>query len=587
MADPSIQLAQRLAANDKKSRDRALRKLRRYLSLRSADPEGGFTADEFCKIWKGLFYCMWMQDKPLLQEELALTMSQLVHTLQTRPSQNLFLRSFWQTLNREWNGIDRLRLDKFYTLIRLVLRQSVELLKKGEWEESLLKDFLSILEDEVLKAEAPRGVQHHLTDIYLDELAKVGSSELSADLNLKLIEPFCKIAAKAKDYMLRQSVVSGIFQTILDQSPFAIEDLMKEVGHTAENDDESEAGDHQATDSEDIGPVLQFDYQAVADRLFNLASRKNITARNRKNLYRLVKRFKDLAEGIFPPDSFPEEVSTDEDDYEYTTSRFRKRQRKAQAKLALNSEDAVTEPLKKGKRAAVTAENPPEQPPAAKKKRKKNGSNIGEEKQPEVNGVNHTNSDITEESAPPSPPEPDASLSSVAISRLKRRRRSSLLRLSLSVLPLRGVSMIRRRRLLRERRKMLSCKTAPITSMDVVTSCPEVPCSAPKAASKAAPSTHQDFITFQKLEVPKPLYIKGSKNRGRPISTKSISKKVTFSLNKNMTTEFKRTDRSLLVSPTGSSRIPFNPNQRPQHSVLKSPVLTNRPTPRAKAADFF
>lgn len=62
-------LAQKLAGNEKKTRDRALRRLRAYLRERSR--EGEFTGDEFCKIWKGLFYCMWMQDKPLLQEELA------------------------------------------------------------------------------------------------------------------------------------------------------------------------------------------------------------------------------------------------------------------------------------------------------------------------------------------------------------------------------------------------------------------------------------------------------------------------------------------------------------------------------------
>lgn len=28
---------------------------------------GGFTGDELLKLWKGLFYCLWMQDKPLLQ----------------------------------------------------------------------------------------------------------------------------------------------------------------------------------------------------------------------------------------------------------------------------------------------------------------------------------------------------------------------------------------------------------------------------------------------------------------------------------------------------------------------------------------
>ncbi|XP_063807144.1 ribosomal RNA processing protein 1 homolog A [Pseudophryne corroboree] len=92
MADLSLQLAQRLAANDKKSRDRALRKLRGYLRARSAAPTGGFTADEFCKIWKGLFYCMWMQDKPLLQEELARSMSQLINTLQSASHVCMLLR---------------------------------------------------------------------------------------------------------------------------------------------------------------------------------------------------------------------------------------------------------------------------------------------------------------------------------------------------------------------------------------------------------------------------------------------------------------------------------------------------------------
>lgn len=32
----------------------------------------------------------------------------------SRPLEHLFLRAFWQTMIREWVGIDRLRLDKFY-----------------------------------------------------------------------------------------------------------------------------------------------------------------------------------------------------------------------------------------------------------------------------------------------------------------------------------------------------------------------------------------------------------------------------------------------------------------------------------------
>ena len=30
------------------------------------------------RIWKGLFYCLWMSDKPLVQEELAKNIAELL-----------------------------------------------------------------------------------------------------------------------------------------------------------------------------------------------------------------------------------------------------------------------------------------------------------------------------------------------------------------------------------------------------------------------------------------------------------------------------------------------------------------------------
>uniref|UniRef100_A0A452SR40 Ribosomal RNA processing 1 n=1 Tax=Ursus americanus TaxID=9643 RepID=A0A452SR40_URSAM len=62
-----IQLAQRLAGNEQVTRDRAVKRLRKYIVARTQLAAGGFTHDELLKVWKGLFYCMWMQDKPLLQ----------------------------------------------------------------------------------------------------------------------------------------------------------------------------------------------------------------------------------------------------------------------------------------------------------------------------------------------------------------------------------------------------------------------------------------------------------------------------------------------------------------------------------------
>lgn len=47
-------------------------------------------------------------------------------------------------------------------------------------------------------------------------------------------------------------------------------------------------------------------------------------------------------------------------------------------------------------------------------------------------------------------------------------------------------------------------------------------------------------------------------------------------------TEFKKTDKSILVSPEGPSRVAFNPAQKPRHGVLKSPAGTPDGEPKLK-----
>ncbi|XP_003798174.1 ribosomal RNA processing protein 1 homolog A isoform X5 [Otolemur garnettii] len=342
---PEIQLAQRLAGNEQVTRDRAVRKLRKYIMARTQRTAGGFSHDELLKVWKGLFYCMWMQDKPLLQEELGRTISQLIHAFQTTEAQHLFLQAFWQTMNREWTGIDRLRLDKFYLLMRMVLSESFKAVKMHGWEERQIEKLLELLMTEILhpNSQAPHGVKSHFIEIFLEELSKVGAEELTADQNLKFIEPFCRIAAQTKDSLVLHSVTRGIFETIVEQAPFAIEDLMKELEAQSEEEEEAgsdggeaseggectqallsqkrseeppagsirraepEVGQEHGGDDGD-GPVLQFDYEAVANKLFELASRQSTPSQNRKRLYKVIRKLQDLAGGIFPEDEMPEEA---------------------------------------------------------------------------------------------------------------------------------------------------------------------------------------------------------------------------------------------------------------------------------------
>ncbi|KAM9695531.1 ribosomal RNA processing protein 1 homolog A [Trichechus inunguis] len=350
---PEIQLAQRLAGNEKVTRDRAVKKLRKYIVARTQRAAGGFTHDELLKVWKGLFYCMWMQDKPLLQEELGRTISQLIHAFQTAEAQYLFLQTFWQTMNREWMGIDRLRLDKYYMLMRMVLNESLKALQMRGWEESQCEQLLKLLTAEILHpdSQAPHGVKSHFTEIFLEELGKVGAKELTADQNLRFIDPFCRIAARTKDPRDLHDIARGIFETIVEQAPFAIEDLMNELDEQEEEEEEegalSEEGDLEQMEEEDTegepdvpttkpaetrpkgyicrpepktgeeaaendedgaGTALQFDYEAVANRLFEMASQQSTPSQNRKRLYKVVRKLQDLAAGVFPEDDVPEKV---------------------------------------------------------------------------------------------------------------------------------------------------------------------------------------------------------------------------------------------------------------------------------------
>ncbi|NXC29435.1 RRP1B protein, partial [Campylorhamphus procurvoides] len=748
---PEVQFAQRLAANEKRTRDRALRKLRGYIGVRTQRPDGGFSQEELLKIWKGLFYCMWMQDKPLLQEELAANISQLIHVFQNTGARHLFLQTFWQTMNREWNGIDNLRLDKYYMLMRLILRQSFEVLKRNEWDESLVEPLLQLLMKEVMEPDsnAPSGIKLHFIDIYLDELAKVGAKELTADQNLKFIEPFCKIAAKSKDRGVLSSVTTGIFELIVDQSPFAIEDLMKELGNNSDEEDVSEEGNQEKEEvpkSKDrcfsrksvqssektegidenadygIGTVLQFDYKAVADKLFELASKKNTPSLNRKRLYKLVKKFQDLAEGIFPQD-IPEDVSTDEEDDDDEFGR-RKRKKKAVKPWEKNELERVKEDEEELSSAKV-----PSVPQKKRKKRKKrdssnadpgaadgnceegiaetSGCNVSsQEKVPEnikerkkkkllLNEANETTNVATDtrenhsisaqssltdteqskksqlkkinpkvQNVPAKPvcqngpanasaaEDVSPSVTPLTPKAVKKKQKAGavlvngdpLLQQSerkpnqeglLGTLPrnagsesappgkvtlktktklvgLEGMKVSSQNAAtLKKKRKVKEVLNSVEANGILETACKKSRKGESSAAlsplkkKKAKPGS--DFVKFEKTSLPKAVFFRKARSAiSSPRTSLQLnklqspsSKKVTFGLNKNMTAEFKKTDKSILVSPEGPSRVAFNPEQKPRHGVLKSPTVTPAREPQMKkpftmsakkrpaAVDFF
>ena len=73
-----------------------------------------FNEDDMIKIWKVLHYNMWMCDKQIVQEDLAEKISSLVFCFNNDDDQTLlFIQIYFETIMREWVGIDKWRMDKF------------------------------------------------------------------------------------------------------------------------------------------------------------------------------------------------------------------------------------------------------------------------------------------------------------------------------------------------------------------------------------------------------------------------------------------------------------------------------------------
>ncbi|KAK6353759.1 hypothetical protein TWF730_008186 [Orbilia blumenaviensis] len=180
-ADSSIQqtpFIKQLAANDRPTRDKAVESLKAYLSSSRT-----FTQSDFLKLWKGLFYCMWLSDRPRTQQRLADELASLVEVL--KPHNVItFLEAFWTTMTREWTSIDSLRMDKFMLLVRRYLAAELRRLKAAGWDEGVVRRRNEVLEGTALhptNSKMPDGLRYHVIDIFVDELIKATKVEKEAD----------------------------------------------------------------------------------------------------------------------------------------------------------------------------------------------------------------------------------------------------------------------------------------------------------------------------------------------------------------------------------------------------------------------
>ncbi|PFH49694.1 hypothetical protein AMATHDRAFT_194545 [Amanita thiersii Skay4041] len=212
-----------LASTEKSTRDKAIKHLSTFLS---SDPsQSSLSKADLAKLWKGIFYCFWMSDKPLVQQALAGELAELLLTISTTSTSLAFLRAFWECTVREWNGIDRLRIDKYYMLVRRFVNATFRLLLRSKWDEDACQEYNNILmstEGPLCSSDTrvPTSLTYHLADIYLEELDKVLTN--SPDLSLVpvplrvILDPFITLAARTQNKTTYQRIQTALLERLFD-----------------------------------------------------------------------------------------------------------------------------------------------------------------------------------------------------------------------------------------------------------------------------------------------------------------------------------------------------------------------------------
>nr|XP_018895930.1 PREDICTED: ribosomal RNA processing protein 1 homolog isoform X1 [Bemisia tabaci] len=328
-------MAKSLASNHLRERQAAMERLRQWMS----NDEEDFAEEDYLRIWKGLFYCMWMSDKPLTQEDLANEISSLIHAPPTFESSLLFIRTFYLTMVVEWLGIDHHRRDKFMMLVRRFLRQSFELIRKKKWAQEEVDKFA---EEHffILKflRKGPLGLITHVKDIYVEELAKVSRGKVPETCLPKLLEPFARIVSTTDNAVLHK-IAQKVFSHIIKQSEHGLEHRLKvvtwkrmgfppnkfnKIKRVKQGDDEEEDSDADLlggkSDSEiDEGdeevlsqfqdlraggdvviPTIDFNPQLMVEMLSRVKELEETTKRGKGRVQAIIQLFQRLVKGRYP-----------------------------------------------------------------------------------------------------------------------------------------------------------------------------------------------------------------------------------------------------------------------------------------------
>lgn len=270
-------LIKKLASCKQTIRDRSLRTvLRTWLPEQTEIPD-----EDMKKLWQGIFYCIWHADKSLYQSELIDRLSSALQSLPLPLSLHYFT-VFLFTMRREWSRIDRLRLDKFYLLIRRFLHGFFALLDSNSWDLDFTRRLMGVLFDGTFLAGDKfqgNGVNYHIASAFVEELRPF--LPLRKDVLELVFAPFVTVLGVVNDKVLVGKIKSNMFDELLKMGKKLLD--IKKSGNDAESEDD---------DVVVLGSIaLSMEF---AKRFYEMGSSPDCHQGNRKAIFSLHKEFLQL-----------------------------------------------------------------------------------------------------------------------------------------------------------------------------------------------------------------------------------------------------------------------------------------------------
>jgi len=285
-----VKFAKLLVHPDKKVRDDTLDNLQRY--LKSPVVVSSFDDFAMLKLWKALYYCLWLADKAPIQQELIGRIASITTVFASVDVSVLFLQQFYRILFREWSSLDQYRVDKFYSLIRSMLSKMLLMIVDSCYSEELMNRLLQLLYCEAL-VKRPNGIRFHIADIFIEELYKVTGGVIRTTAFVALLNPFLRIITNvAEQGVFADRIYKQVFTKYLAE--YSIEsynkrkDSLGSGGDVAAASEATAATDGSQESSHNMFPQVQSLF--LQKRVFDLASTESTGESCRKKLYCLHKQ---------------------------------------------------------------------------------------------------------------------------------------------------------------------------------------------------------------------------------------------------------------------------------------------------------